>query len=116
MAPPCFSCRRSRRKPSATGLHALTGKWNLEDCLGHDCYVVAASAIVYNAIGRPADDNRMQLMFKRHVEIPATLCVPLLLATFSMGNGATVYRSDFFVVPTDLGLSLYWLLLCGTLI
>ena len=24
-------------------LYALTGKWNLEDYLGHDCYVVAAS-------------------------------------------------------------------------
>jgi hypothetical protein len=99
-----------------SSLHALTGKWNLEDYLGHDCYVVAASAVVYNAIGRLADDNEMQLMFKRHVELPATLCIPLLLATFSMGNGAAVYRSDFFEVPTDLWLTLYWLLLCGTLI
>ena len=33
-------------------LHALTGKWNLEDYLGHDLYIVAASAVVYNALGR----------------------------------------------------------------
>jgi hypothetical protein len=98
------------------GLHALTGKWNLEDYLGHDCYVVAASAAVYNALGRLADDHMLQVKFKRYVEPPATICIPLLLATFSLGNGATIYRPDFFDVPTDIWLKLYWLLLCGTLI
>ncbi|SBS75998.1 conserved membrane hypothetical protein [uncultured Mycobacterium sp.] len=97
-------------------LHSLTGVWNLEDYIGHDLYVVAASAIVYNALGRLQDDNAMQTAFKQYVERPATLCIPLLLATFSIGNGARIYRSDFFTVPTDFWLSAYWLLLCGTLI
>jgi hypothetical protein len=97
-------------------LHALTGKWNLEDYIGHDCYIVAASAIVYNALGRLASDNEMQRTFKQYVERPATLCIPLLLATFSVGAGARIYRADFFTVPTDFWLSIYWLLLCGTLI
>jgi hypothetical protein len=97
-------------------LHSLTGMWNLEDYIGHDCYVVAASAIVYNALGRLQDDNAMQTAFKQYVERPATLCIPLLLTTFSMGNGARIYRADFFTVPTDGWLSAYWLILCGTLI
>ncbi|GAY18392.1 hypothetical protein [Mycobacterium sp. shizuoka-1] len=97
-------------------LYALTGVWNLEDYLGHDCYVVAASAIVYNAMGRLQDDGATQLAFKQYVERPATLCIPLLLATFSLGTGATIYRPDFFTVPTDFWLSAYWLVLCGTLI
>ncbi|OYN80737.1 hypothetical protein [Mycolicibacterium sphagni] len=97
-------------------LHSLTGMWNLEDYIGHDCYVVAASAIVYNALGRLQDDNATQAAFRQYVERPATLCIPLLLATFSMGNGAKIYRDDFFTVPTDFWLSAYWLLLCGTLI
>ncbi len=97
-------------------LHSLTGVCNLEDYIGHDCYVVAASAIVYNALGRLRDDNATQAAFKQYVERPATLCIPLLLATFSMGNGAKIYRSDFFTVPTDFWLSAYWLVLCGTLI
>jgi hypothetical protein len=97
-------------------LHALTGKWNLEDYIGHDCYIVAASAIVYNALGRLADDNALQRSFKQYVERPATLCIPLLLATFSIGNGARIYKPDFFMVPTDFWLNTYWLLLCGTLI
>ena len=53
---------------SGTGLHALTGKWNLEDYIGHDCYIVAASAIVYNTLGRLADDDAMQKSFKQYVE------------------------------------------------
>jgi hypothetical protein len=97
-------------------LHALTGKWNLEDYIGHDCYIVAASAIVYNALGRLAEDNLLQEKFKQYVERPATLCIPLLLATFSIGNGAAIYKPDFFDVPTDFWLNMYWLLLCGTLI
>ena len=97
-------------------LHALTGMWNLEDYIGHDLYVVAASAIVYNALGRLRDDEAMQWSFKQYVERPATLCIPLLLATFSLGNGAKVYSADFFEVPTDLWLTAYWVLLCGMLI
>jgi hypothetical protein len=96
-------------------LHHLTGKWNLEDYIGHDLYIVAASAVVYNALGRLQDDDSMQRTFKQYVERPATLCVPLLLVTFSLGNGAKVYRPDFFQVPTDFWLSAYWILLCGTL-
>jgi hypothetical protein len=97
-------------------LYGLTGKWNLEDYLGHDAYIVAASAIVYNALGRLADDNTMNVKFKQYVERPATLCIPLLLATFSLGAGAHIYRADFFTVPTDTWLKVYWLLLCGMLI
>lgn len=97
-------------------LHSLTGMWNLEDYIGHDLYVVAASAIVYNALGRLQDDHAMHKTFKQFVERPATLCIPLLLATFSLGNGATVYAADFFEVPTDFWLTAYWILLCCTLI
>lgn len=96
--------------------HRLTGMWNLEDYIGHDMYVVAASAIVYNSLSRLQDDDLMRLSFKQYVERPATLCIPLLLATFSIGAGARVYRPDFFTVPTDLWLSIYWILLCGTLL
>lgn len=97
-------------------LHALTGKWNLEDYIGHDLYIVAASAVVYNALGRLQDDHAMQKTFKQYVELPATLCIPLLLAAFTLGNGAHVYAADFFDVPTDGWLTAYWLMLCGTLI
>src|SRR5919201_4747517 len=97
-------------------LQAATGMWNLEDYIGHDAYIVAASAVVYNALGRLADDHVMQTSFKQYVERPATVCIPLLLVTFSIGNGAKIYKPDFFEVPTDFWLNVYWLLLCATLI
>lgn len=95
-------------------LYNLTGMWNLEDFIAHDAYVVAASAVVYNAIGRIEDGAEFQRAFKVHVETPATLCIPLLLAAFSFGNGAAMYHPDFFQVPTDFWLNTYWLIMCGT--
>jgi hypothetical protein len=96
-------------------LHKMTGEWNLQNYIGHDCYIVAASAIVYNAVGRLADDHALQASFKQYVERPATLCIPLLLATFTLSYGSKTYARDFFALPTDFWLSVYWVLLCGTL-
>ncbi|MGV0792285.1 hypothetical protein [Mycolicibacterium sp. XJ1819] len=97
-------------------LHALTGKWNLEDFIGHDAYIVAASAVVYNSLGRLQEDHDLQRSFRQWVEFPATICIPLLLVTFWLGNGSSIYHRDFFQVPTDFWLNMYWLLLCGLLI
>jgi hypothetical protein len=96
-------------------LHKITGEWNLQNYIGHDCYIVAASAIVYNAVGRLEDDHALQESFKQYVERPATLCIPLLLATFTLSYGSKTYARDFFALPTDFWLSVYWVLLCGTL-
>ena len=96
-------------------LHNITGAWNLQNYIGHDCYIVAASAIVYNAVGRLEDDEALQASFKQWVERPATLCIPLLLATFSLSYGSSIYASDFFALRTDVWLSVYWVLLTGTL-
>jgi hypothetical protein len=96
-------------------LHNITGEWNLQNYVGHDCYIVAASAIIYNVVGRLEDDDTLQRSFKQWVERPATLCIPLLLATFTLSRGSKAYASDFFALPTDFWLSVYWVLLTGTL-
>jgi hypothetical protein len=96
-------------------LHKITGEWNLQNYIGHDCYIVAASAIVYNVVGRLEDDDALQRSFKQWVERPATLCIPLLLATFTLSAGSKSYARDFFAMPTDFWLSVYWVLLTGTL-
>jgi hypothetical protein len=96
-------------------LHKMTGEWNLQNYIGHDCYIVAASAIVYNVVGRLEDDGALQRSFKQWVERPATLCIPLLLATFTLSAGSKSYVRDFFAMPTDFWLSVYWILLTGTL-
>ena len=57
-------------------LYDLTGKWNLEDYLGHDAYIVAASAIVYNALGRLQDDDALQASFQQYVRTPGDVVHP----------------------------------------
>lgn len=63
-----------------------------------------------------AERRRQQRSFKQYIERPATLCIPLLLAAFWLGNGSDIYKADFFQVPTDFWLSVYWIMLCGTLV
>lgn len=94
-------------------LYDLTGQRNLEDWIGHDCYVVAASSIVYNAVGRLDDDAKAR--FKSEVEVPATLCIPALFVAFTASVAADAYRPDFFRIPTDVWLTVYWWILCGML-
>jgi hypothetical protein len=96
-------------------LHDVTGEWNLQNYVGHDCYIVAASAIVYNVVGRLEDDDALQKSFRQWVERPATLCIPLLLAAFTLSAGSKNYARDFFAMPTDFWLPTYWVLLTGTL-
>lgn len=96
-------------------LHNITGEWNLQNYVGHDCYIVAASAIVYNAVGRLAEDDTIQRSFRQYVERPATLCIPLLLAAFTLSRGSKTYARDFFALHTDFWLSVYWILLTVTL-
>lgn len=95
-------------------LYGLTGLWNLEDLVAHDCYVVAASAIVYHLIIR-LDQQHLARRFKLHIELPATLCLPIMLALFTFGEASQTRHDDFFRVATDWMLIGYWLVLCGTL-
>lgn len=97
-------------------IHGITGLYNLEDYLGHDLYVVAASAIVFNALGRLDEGAHLTRSFKLFVELPATICIPLMLAAFSFSHAATTYIADFFQLPVDPWLIGYWIILCGVLI
>lgn len=90
-------------------LYNITGDHNLEDYLAHDLYIIAASAIALNVVGKLGPEA--QARFKRDVEMPATLAIPVMFLTFTAGAGVDEYRSDFFRVPTDASLSAYWLVM-----
>lgn len=96
-------------------LHALTGCWNLEDLFAHDLYIVAASANVYHMLLR-LDQHQLTHRFKLHVELPATVSLPAMMALFTSSHGVQIYRDDFFRTPTDWPLSVYWWVACGTLV
>lgn len=94
-------------------LYEYTGQHNLQNYIAHDCYIVAASAIVYNNLGRLEESERFQRLFKQYVERPATLCIPLMLAAFTLGNGSRIVMPDFFDVPCDNWLAAYWIMFCA---
>ncbi|SIL74197.1 GP55 protein [Mycobacteroides abscessus subsp. abscessus] len=97
-------------------IHSVLGIYNLEDYIGHDLYIVAASTIVLNALGRLDEGTHLTRSFKLFVELPATLCIPLMLCVFSLSHAADTYIVDFFQMPVDLWLIAYWVILCGVLI
>ena len=106
-------CALALASPSSSAtlgaaLHRLTGRWNVEVFLAHDCYIVAAAALLYHALIRLADDETVRESFRQYVEQPVTLCIPLLLAAFALSN-----RTDR---PAGGWLAVYWVLLAGLLV
>ncbi|NGX06404.1 MULTISPECIES: hypothetical protein [Mycobacteroides] len=97
-------------------LQAITGWANLEDYIAHDAYVVAASAVAYNALGRVDEGPYLERSFKLYVEVPATLAMPLMLLTFTLSDSTDHYADDFFQLPVDFWLAAYWVIACVTLI
>jgi hypothetical protein len=97
-------------------LHAISGMRNVEDYLGHVSYLLAAVALVQTVLSRVIDDDRLQAIGTQWVERPATVCIPLMFAAWASGNGSKVYRSNFYEVPGDAWLNIYWFLFCAMLI
>ena len=97
-------------------LHAISGMRNVEDYLGHVSYLLAAVALVQTVLSRVIDDDRLQAIGTQWVERPATVCIPLMFAAWASGNGSKVYRSNFYEVPGDAWLKIYWFLFCAMLI
>ena len=104
--------------PAAAGsgrfLHALTGACNLEDYVGHVCFLAAVSAVAYHVCWRV--DTEIARNFKISVEIPGTITAAVMFALLVIGHGGHVYRPYFFEIPLDLPLRLYWTLFCVMMI
>ncbi|TDZ92080.1 hypothetical protein [Mycobacteroides salmoniphilum] len=95
-------------------LHKWTGMHNLEDLIAHDLYIIAASAIIIDALYRL--DVNLEEKFRKFVELPATLVIPAMITVFTAGDAVDDYRADFFRLPvTDWWMMSYWLILCGML-
>jgi len=90
--------------------------WNLEDYIGHDAYIVAASAVVYNAARQARGRPRHAATFKAYVERPQRCASRYCLRRSQWATAPESYKPDFFEVPTDFWLALYWTMLCGMLI
>jgi hypothetical protein len=89
--------------------HDWTGQWNLEAFAAHVLCIGADAAIVHHVAWRALDRAQLRRAFRTHVELPATLAVGLMFGFLELGNGVRIRRSCFYLVPTDLWLTLYWL-------
>lgn len=96
-------------------LHHLFRRWNVEDLLGHLCLIVAVTAIIHHGLARLADEQQLQALFRRHIEAPLQLGVPLLVAVFVIGKEG--YHPDMFPAHVrTVWLGAYWLVLGALLI
>jgi hypothetical protein len=96
-------------------LHAITGRWNVEDLLGHICLIVAYTAIIHHGLSRLTDEQQERGLFRRHIEIPLVVGVPLLVAVFIIDDEP--YHPDMFPAHVNsVWLGAYWLVLGGLLI
>ncbi len=95
-------------------LHAVTGIWQLDDYLGHICYIGAAGAIVYAALSRLVDDDTLRASIRR-LELLAILVVTAMLAALAMSDTNSGYYPDMYDAPVDTWLAVYWLLINGML-
>lgn len=91
-------------------LHRVFGRWNVEDLLGHICLLVAVAAIIEHGLSRLTDERQLRRLFRRHVEIPLRLGVPLLVATFIVADEG--YHPDLFPAHVStVWFGAYWLVL-----
>jgi hypothetical protein len=90
-------------------IHSVTGQWNLEVFAGGVLCFVADASTVYHAAWRVYDQAELQRLFHIHVELPATVAIPLMFAFFEFSG---VTKADHTLVELLSGwpwLALYWL-------
>jgi hypothetical protein len=96
-------------------LHHMFRRWNVEDLLGHICLIVAVTAIIHHGLARLDDERRLRGLFRRHIEIPLRLGVPLLVAVFIIADEG--YHPDLFPAHVStVWFGAYWLVLGALLI
>ncbi|MGB6150069.1 hypothetical protein [Mycolicibacter algericus] len=97
-------------------MHSVTRIWNVQQLVGHICFIVAIAANIYHVLPRLADFCRVRPLFRRHVQWPVRLGLVALVAVFITADAD--YRPDGLSTGNDTGAwaEIYWLLFCGMLI
>jgi len=97
-------------------IYRWSGVANVEDLIAHDCYIVAGSMILlYGMWSRTQTDDELRTLFRRKVEVPCTICIPILAFVFLAGNAGGTQVPDFFALEGDMWTDLYWLMLTATI-
>jgi hypothetical protein len=93
-------------------LHALTGVWNIENLIGHICVLAAMCSLLYLVADRlDMTTSQFRWFIRARIELPATLAIALMTATFLVGPISDYYVDDPVTVEADVTpwLRAYWL-------
>lgn len=97
-------------------IYELTGEANIPNLIAHDCYIVAASMILFTGLYMATDDDgELRRTFRRRVELPCTLIIPVLVFLFMESRADDAPTRDFFALNGGAWLCAYWLILTGTI-
>lgn len=96
-------------------LHHIFRRWNVEDLFAHICLVVAVTAIIHHGPARLSGDEKVRGLFRRQVETPVRIGIPLLVATFVLADEK--YQPNLFVARVrTFWFGAYWLVLGSMLV
>lgn len=89
-------------------LHRLTRICHIRDYFGHLFFICAACCVIYAVACRIAPDGDLE-DFMHRIEIPGAITAGAMLASISLSpNLKTTHQTDFFDVPVDFWLRIYW--------
>jgi hypothetical protein len=96
-----------------TFLHHLTGRWGIDNYLGHMCALAAAGALLYHTLLRLYSDASFVRKCECNVSWPIRLAMPILFALFWCSNAGHQYHSMLLDAQPDGWLRAYIGLLCS---
>jgi hypothetical protein len=91
-------------------LHDLTGRWNIEDLLGHLAYLAGLVTLAQTLAKRTNLDDPERFL-RRRLEAPIAIALPLLIGLFIVATPGK-HWPDLFRAPVTGWMTLYWLALC----
>lgn len=107
-------CMPAQGRWIGRALFGLTGITHIRDYIGGVCYLAATCAVVYGVAYRLTSAEQLERSM-RFAEIPATVAALVMLVCLMSSRSLRVRGvDDFFQVPCDGWLTLYWLTYLGT--
>ncbi|OBB89123.1 hypothetical protein A5760_23060 [Mycobacterium colombiense] len=97
-------------------LHSVTGWWNVEELIGHLCYLCALMSLLYMAAARlDMTDRQLNRFINSRIRIPATVFIPWVVFTFFYGGCADRYVPDLLLLdPSPWQMCYRWLYIVAT--
>ena len=89
-------------------LFNLTGIAHLSDYFGHLLFICAVCSVIYAAACRLVPDDELEALLHK-IEIPGAVAAAAMLGALTLSKNITKQpRTDFFDVPCDFWLRVYW--------